>query len=62
MDRNSAKETQDRKKWGWDQKERDGRKTWERGVEGLTAGADVALVAVEEAISDPDVCPRGRVA
>lgn len=39
--------------------ERDGRKT---GVEALTAGADVALVAVEEAISDPDVCPCGRVA
>lgn len=31
-------------------------------VEGLTAGADVALVAVEEAVSDPDVRPRGRVA
>lgn len=30
--------------------------------EGLTAGADVALVAVEEAVSDPDVRPRGRVA
>lgn len=31
-------------------------------VGGLTAGADVALVAVEEAVSDPDVRPRGRVA
>lgn len=28
----------------------------------LTAGADVALVAVEEAVSDPHVCARGRVA
>lgn len=26
-----------------------------------TAGADVALVAVEEAVSDPDVCPSRRV-
>lgn len=31
-------------------------------VDGLTAGADVALVAVEEAVSDPDVRPRSRVA
>lgn len=28
----------------------------------LTAGADVALVAVEEAVSDPNICPSGRVA
>lgn len=27
----------------------------------LTAGADVALVAVEKAVSNPDVCPCGRV-
>lgn len=27
----------------------------------LTAGADVALVAVEKAVSNPDVCPRGCV-
>lgn len=37
------------------------RQQTERGG-GLTAGADVALVAVEEAVSDPDVRPRGRVA
>ncbi len=48
---------------GGDKKQkREGKKTWEREVEGLTAGADVALVAVEEAVSDPDVRPRGRVA
>lgn len=28
----------------------------------LTAGADVALVAVEEAVSDPNICPGGGVA
>lgn len=28
----------------------------------LTAGTDVALVAVEEAVSDPDVRPCGCVA
>lgn len=32
-----------------------------RGVEVLTAGADVALVAVKKAVSNPDVCPCGRV-
>lgn len=31
-------------------------------VKGLTAGADVALVAVEEAVPNSDVCPRSRVA
>lgn len=36
--------------------------TGESEGEGLTAGADVALVAVEETVSDPDVRPRGRVA
>lgn len=34
----------------------------ERGVGVLTAGADVALVAVEEAVSNSDVRPCGRVA
>lgn len=29
---------------------------------GLTARADVALVAVEEAIFDPNICPSGGVA
>lgn len=58
MDGNIAVETER----GWDKTEGDGRKNWEGEAEGLTAGADVALVAVEEAVSDPDVRPRGRVA
>lgn len=38
------------------------RTVWGRDKgEGLTAGAGVARVAVEEAVSDPDVRPRGRV-
>lgn len=53
-------ETEDREKEGWWRWKEDMR--GEREVEGLTAGADVALVAVEEAVSDPDVRPRGRVA
>lgn len=28
----------------------------------LTAGADVALMAVKEAVSDPDIRPSGSVA
>lgn len=41
------------------------RRRWEgrgRGAELLTAGADVALVAVEEAVPDPDIRARGGVA
>lgn len=41
------------------------RRRWEgggRGAELLTAGADVALVAVEEAVPDPDVRAGGGVA
>lgn len=34
----------------------------QRGWLSGRAGADVALMAVEEAVSDPDVRPRGRVA
>lgn len=34
----------------------------QRGWLSSRAGADVALVAVEEAVSDPHVRPRGRVA
>lgn len=32
------------------------------GKRRLTARADVALVAVEEAVSDPNICPSGGVA
>lgn len=40
---------------------REAGRTEEAGREVLTAGADVALVAVEETVSNPDVRPCGRV-